>query len=173
MVDILRKSILTADFFTHSYRISGQVDTRGKRLIEILNDHLTSFIELHKTFVSRLSKPSEIAATYSTSALRKDGILFVISATHDQDISERPTYSLFSQRRYNVFLTVPSFEIKGQLESTSKLELSTLLARGGGFISLNKAAVQTAFPPQISFSGELVLVNKAWIELFCLSEVKT
>ena len=169
-MEVLRKSLLTADFFTHSYRISGQVDTRGKRLSVLLNDRLTSYIELHRVFLSCLHKPSEIIATYSLAALRKEGVLFAILAVPDQALPERPTYQLFAQWRYEVFLTVPSFELRGQIESKARMELSSLLVKGGDFITLSKASAQTCSPPQISFSGELILVNKSWIELFCLTE---
>ncbi len=169
-MEILEKNFLVVEFFTHSYRISGQVDIRGKRLVEILNDRLTSYLELRKAFVSRITRPSEIIATHALSALRKDGILFAVLTAQEQDLSERPAYSLFPKRRYNVFLTVPFFEIKGELETTGKLDLKTVLVMEGNFLLLNEATARACSPPQVSFSGEVILVNQSWIELFCISE---
>jgi hypothetical protein len=166
----LLKSYLTADFFTHSYRISGQMDTGHKRLSEMLNDELTSYLELRKAFVSRISRPGEIIATHTVSALRKDGILFAVLAAQEQRVTNRATYSFFSKRRYDVFLTVPSFEIKGYLEMTGKLDLKTVLVMKGTFLSLNEGEARASSLAEISFSGEEILVNQSWIGLFCITE---
>jgi len=166
----LMKSYLTADFFTHSYRISGQVDTGHKRLFEMLNDGLTSYLELRKAFVSRINQPSEIIATHAVSALRKDGILFVVLAASEQGVTDRVTYSFFSKRRYDVFLTVPFFEIKGHLEMAGKLDLKTVLVMKGTFLSLSESEARLSSLAEISFSGEEILVNQSWIELFCITE---
>ncbi len=166
----LLKSYLTADFFTHSYRISGQVDTGHKRLSEMLNDGLTSYLELRKAFVSRITRPGEIIATHTVSALRKDGILFAVLAAPEQSVTNRAAYSFVSKRRYKVFLTVPSFEIEGHLEMSGKLDLKTALVMKGAFLPLSEGEARLSSLAEIAFSGEEILVNQAWIELFGITE---
>jgi hypothetical protein len=166
----LLKSYLTADFFTHSYRISGQVDTGHKHLSEMLNDKLTSYLELRKAFVSRISRPSEIIATHAVSALRKEGVLFVVLAAQEQSVTNRTSYSFAPRRPYDVFLTVPFFEIEGSLEIAGKLDLKTVLVMKGAFLSLSESEARLSSPAGIAFSGEEILVNQSWIELFCITE---
>jgi len=169
-MDIYGGGFVTADFFTHTYRISARADTRKQNLAHHLNDRLTSYLTLYDTFVSRLQKPSEIVASYSLASLRKDGITFVILATK-KETSERHQYGYFAKQLYDVFLTVPSFEIKGKLQVIGKLDLHALLAKGTEtFISIDDPVASPCLFPDITFTGGTVLVNKSRIELFCISE---
>jgi len=170
-MDIYGKGFVTADFFTHTYRISARADTRKRSLAAHLNDRLTSYLELYDTFVSRLHKPSEIIASYHLASLRKDGITFVILAA-EKETSERHAYGYFAKQFYDVFLTVPSFEVRGKLQVTGKLDLHVLLVTGTeNFISISDPVASPCLFPEITFTGGTVLVNKSRIELFCISEI--
>jgi len=169
-MDIYGRGFIAADFFTHTYRISARADTRKRSLANHLNDRLTSYLELHETFVSRLHKPSEIVASYHLASLRKDSITFVILAA-EKETSERHAYGYFAKQLYDVFLTVPSFEIRGKLQVTGKLDLHAFLVKGTeNFISISNPVASPCLFPDISFTGGTVLVNKSRIELFCISE---
>ena len=170
-MDIYGRGLIAADFFTHTYRISARADTRKRGLADHLNDQLTSYLKLHNTFVSRLHKPSEIVANYNLASLRKDGITFVILAA-EKETSERHKYGYFAKQLYDVFLTVPSFEIKGKLRVIGKLDVHALLVKGTEtFISISNPMASPCLFPDITFTGGTVLVNKSRIELFCVSEV--
>ena len=172
-MDIYGKGLITADFFTHTYRISARADTRKRSLADHLNDRLTSYLELYETFVSRLRKPSEIVTSYNLASLRKDSITFVVLAA-EKETSERHAYGYFAKQLYDVFLTVPSFEIKGKLQVIGKLDLHVLLVKGTeNFISISNPVASPCLFPDITFTGGTVLVNKSRIELFCISEIST
>lgn len=169
-MDVYRGRFLSADFFTTTHRISGRISTRHK-LADALNDRTTSFLELRDAYVSRISHPGEISSTYSMSSLVKDNIMFVVIPREEGIITERPTYALFGKQSYDVFLTTPSFEIRGTLEAIGKLDLKALLASGTEqFMTLTKASAVVALFPNITFSGEAILVNKAWIQLLCVNQ---
>jgi hypothetical protein len=170
-MDIYGRGFVAADFFTYTYRISARADTRKRSLADHLNDRLTSYLELYETFVSRLHKPSEIVASYDLASLRKDGVTFVVLAA-EEETSERHAYGYFAKQPYDVFLTVPSFEIRGRLRVIGKLDLHVLLVKGTeNFISISNPVASPCFFPDITFTGGTVLVNKARIELFCVSEI--
>jgi hypothetical protein len=172
-MDIYGKGFVAADFFTHTYRVSARADTRKRSLADHLNDRLTSYLELHDTFVSRLHKPSEIVASHPLASLRKDGIAFVILAA-EKETSERHAYGYFAKQLYNVFLTVPSFEVRGKLQVTGKVDLHVLLVKGTeNFISISDPVASPCLFPDITFTGGTVLVNKSRIELFCISEISS
>jgi hypothetical protein len=169
-MDIYGRGFIAADFFTQTYRISARADTRKRSLANHLNDRLTSYLELHETFVSRLHKPSEIVASYNLASLRKDSITFVILAA-EKEMSERHAYGYFAKQLYDVFLTMPSFEIRGKLQVTGKPDLHAFLVKGTeNFISISNPVASPCLFPDISFTGGTVLVNKSRIELFCISE---
>jgi len=169
-MDLYGRGFVAADFFTHTYRISARADTRKRSLADHLNDRLTSYLELHETFVSRLHKPSEIVASYKLASLRKDGITFAVLAA-EEETSERHAYGYFAKQLYDVFLTVPSFEIRGKLRAIGKLDMQVLLVKGTeNFISIGNPVASPCLFPDITFTGGTVLVNKSRIELFCISE---
>ena len=169
-MDIYGGGFVTADFFTHTYRISAKADARKRSLADHLNDRLTSYLELYDAFVSRLHKPSEIVASYNLASLRKEGIIFAILSA-EKETSERHTYGYFAKQIYDIFLTVPSFEIRGKLQVVGKLDLQVFLVKGTeAFISISNPVVSPALFPNITFTVGTVLVNKSSIELFCISE---
>jgi hypothetical protein len=70
-----------------------------------------------------------------------------------------------------VFITVPSFEIRGLLRIVGKLDLQALLAIGTDkFMPLSNATASSSLLPQVQFSGPVILVNKSSVELFCVAD---
>jgi hypothetical protein len=172
-MDIYRRGFVAADFFTHTHRISARADTRKRSLADNLNDRLTSYLELYETFISRLHRPGEIVTSYNLASLRKDSITLVVLAA-EEETSGRHAYGYFAKQLYDVFLTVPSFEIRGRLKVIGKLDLHVLLVKGTErFISISNPVASPCLSPDITFTGGTVLVNKSRIELFCISETRS
>jgi hypothetical protein len=167
----LRGGLLAADFFTTAYRMSGHVDTGKRRLADILSDRLSDFMLLQDIYVSRIYKPGEIVAHYKTGSLIKDQITFVVLPTEADGLSKDHTYPAFSAQMREVFITVPSFEIRGLLRIVGKLDLQALLAIGTDkFMPLSNATASSSLLPQVQFSGPVILVNKSSVELFCVAD---
>jgi hypothetical protein len=163
--------LLAADFFTTAYRVSGHVDTGNRRLADILSDRLSDFLFLEDIYVSRIYKPGEITATYKTGTLIKNQIAFVVLPTEADGLSKDHIYSALSRQMREVFITVPSFEIKGSLRVVGKLDLQALLAIGTHqFLPLLDATAVSSLLPQAQFSGPVILVNKSSVELFCIAD---
>ena len=114
MSEHTRTSWLVADFFTHSYRISGRVDVRRRRLADQLNDHTTAFLQLEDTYVSNIERPADITASHASSILRKNNITAVVVARQEDGVPREHAYgSYFGAYLRKVFVTIPSFEIEG------------------------------------------------------------
>ena len=75
---VTRRGWVSVDFFTHSYRISGAVDVRRLPLADQLNDRTISYLMLEDTYVSPISRPGDITASYSIAALRKENITMAV-----------------------------------------------------------------------------------------------
>jgi hypothetical protein len=161
---------LTADFLTQSYRISGQVAVRNRRLINILSDAYSSLLELYDVYISRIAQPGDIVTTYRMAAITKSSITCVVLPTTSLALSRDQSYT-FTRLPYEAFITVPSLEIQGKLMIAGKLELNALLSTSSErFLPIMEASAVVSFYPQISFAGQLLLVNKERIELFCVRE---
>ena len=163
---------VVVDFFVHGYRISGRLITRGKAVGDLLNDQLRSYLELRDVYISRINSPAEIAATYSHAQLHKDSLLFAIVPGKERLAQVGRTVSYFGRHRRHVWMALPTFEIEGELQIAGmSFDPGAFLATGkSDYIPILDGTAQTTIWPDITFSGDLFLVNKKDIDLFCLRE---
>ena len=156
------------EFFTHQYRLVATVRTAGQRLTDLLNDDLTSAVELTDVEVTRLLSPKEVVASHPSAILEKQGILFAISGEEGARVAERRFYSHVDTTEWDVFITVPSFELTGKFHVRGTGDLRTmLLAWTGQFIPLTQAKAVFTLLPEISFTGRAIIVNRSHIEIIC------
>ncbi len=162
---------LTADIFADSHRISTQMALRGRVLSDVLNDTSTSYLELDIAYVSRIDHPGEILADYALSIVRKDRLTFVVIATGLEMALKQTATSYTYRRQWPVFVTVPGFEITGQIEAPANVDLRQLMAIGvDRFIPVFNGTATLSMNQQVQFSGELILINKTAIEVFCVGD---
>lgn len=163
---------LTVDFFSHSHRISTQFLIRGRPLINTLNDHTLSYIDLDIAYVSRIDKPGDLIADYSLSILRKENISFCVVASQiEMAIKTKPSAQYFSRRSRTVFCTVPSFEITGLIDVPTGDDLHQMMAIGvERFMPIFNATATISLLQSVSFSGELILVNKERVQVLCIGD---
>ncbi len=164
------RGILTADFFTHSYRISGRVGIGASGIYGILGDTTTEYMELEDAYVSRINDPAKIVAHYALSALRKNRISFIVLNRREEGISVvRATARYTQTKSYPIFITVPFFEIRGKIEVPGKLDSlqNVLVQTTGRFFPIFEATASASLFPDVGFSGEAIVVNKDTVEIFC------
>lgn len=163
---------LVADFFTHSYRISGRINVRFKKLADQLNDHTTSFVLIEDAYVSNSQHPADIAASHASAILHKRNIVAAIVPRQEDGLPREHTYgSYFGVYLCKVFLTIPFFEIEGYLRLAGKLDLRTVLTIGtGDFVTILDGQMKSAIRPEITFTGGAVLVHKEHIGAFWMQE---
>ena len=163
---------LVADFFTHSYRISGRVNVRHRKLADQLNDHTTSFLQLEDTYISNIRHPADISANYTTSILRKQNVTAVAVARQEDGLLREHTYgSYLGTYLRKVFLIIPAFEIEGYLRLSGKLDLRTVLTVGTDrFVSVLDGQMKSSLSPDVVFTGGAILVNRDHIGIFNVEE---
>ena len=169
---VKRRGWVTADFFTHSYRISGAVDVRRLPLADQLNDRTTSYLMLEDAYVSPIDRPGDITASYAVAALRKDNVTMAVLSSKEDGLSKKHSYgSYFGTSLKNVFITVPEFEVRGFLQAMGKFDLHALLATGTDrFMPLVDGTTFASLKPEIQFDGGMILVNKGAVGVMCVKE---
>jgi hypothetical protein len=169
---VKQRGWVTADFFMHSYRVSGAVDVRRQPLADQLNDRTISYLMLEDAYVSPIDRPGDITASYETAALRKENVTMVVLADKEDGLSKKQSYgSYFGTSLLNVFITVPQFEIRGFLQVVGKFDLHALLATGTDhFIPLLEGTTFASFKTEFQFDGGMILVNKDTIGVMCVEE---
>ncbi len=163
---------LAVDFFTRGYRISGHISTRVKTVGDMLNDRLSSYMQLSDVYISRITNPGEITAFYAYSQLLKENLLFAIVSQEESFSKVGRTVSYFGKKRAHAWLALPTFEIEGDFLVTGRsADFEAYLAKGvDEYIPIQNATARVATMPHITFSGEAFLVNRKNIDLFCLQD---
>ncbi|HEC36259.1 MAG TPA: hypothetical protein ENI39_06980 [Anaerolineae bacterium] len=172
MEEVLETGWLAADFFLHSYRISGRVDVRRRPLADILNDRTTGFVQLEDAYISPIDRPGEIIATYAASSLTKANVTLILVPRRDDALSREQSYgSYYGTYLRQVFLTVPSLEVVGYLRLSARVDLRRLLSlKTEEFVAILDGRVRASVRPDVEFASGGVLVNKHHIGAFCLAE---
>lgn len=167
---LLRQSLLTADIFTGSHRFSAQVNIGKRRLADVLNDRMTEFLTVENVYVSRINSPGDIVGRYTKASLLKRHITFVVLPTETDGLSKEHKYNAFSKSTEKVFITLPSFEINGNLEIIGKFDLKAILAVGTTrFMPIFQGNAINSFFPDVQFGGPVILVNKEAVALFSVA----
>ncbi|MBN1934828.1 MAG: hypothetical protein JW934_09195 [Anaerolineae bacterium] len=163
-------TLLPVDFFTRGYRISGHIDTRAKTVGDLLNDPLSSYIELNDVYIGRANNPGEIIASYRYSQLLKDNLLFVIVSEEESFSKRGRSVSYFGKQKFRAFLALSTYEIEGDFVVTGRsADFEAYLAKGiDAFIPIESGIARLSNHPDITFGGEAFLVNRKCIDLFCL-----
>lgn len=161
----------TVEFFTHQYRIVGDAQLNGQRLTDVLNDDLQSSLELTDVQIFRLLPSSVVPEVRGSALLYKNNILFAIVRGQSVDAALRGFYKRVDTSEWDVSVTVPSFELRGEFHVRGTGDLKTmLLSWAGQFVPLTRAKAVFALYPEITFSGDVIIVNRAFIEIICTNQ---
>lgn len=164
---------VTADFFTASHRFSASILVYKRRLVDVLSDALTDYLEMVDVYVSRINNPGDIVATYPKGTLIKNEINFILLPEEAEGISKERHYT--SRENLAIFLSIPSFEIHGQLQwGRSDLEVKKLFASDTQkFLPITEATATNSLFPEVAFQGPIALVNKSKIQVLCFNTPDT
>ncbi len=163
----LNSGRITADFFTASYRFSATVLIYTRRLIDILGDHTTDYLDMIDIYISRINNPGDIVATYEKGTLIKNEINFILLPTEVEGTSKERHYAY--QENIPLFISIPSFEIHGTLRwGTKEVQAKKLLISDAQkFVPIIDAVASNSLFPEVTFEGPMALVNKSKIQVVC------
>ncbi len=158
--------VITADFFTNQHRVRGRIFTGDRRLTDVLNDELYSYVELSKAEVARVIEPEKVVYSYPSVILMKEAIVFALLTGARSNGTASRISKYVEKKPYDVLLTVLPYEISGRLYLRGTGDPCILMIRETGhFVPLTQArAVLTLYPKAI-FSGDVAIVNKRLMEM--------
>lgn len=161
------RATINVDFLSQMHRISCRLPVGQSGLVGLLNDNMTSMIEVEDAYFSRLQQPAKIVGHFDATHLLKMNLSLVL-VNRREDLGPVGLARGGFSRVVNlpVLVTTPTFEVRGTLEMTGKFDPAELLVGGiGKFIILHNAnALATQFP-DTPFSGVAVLINRSMVEV--------
>jgi hypothetical protein len=170
-----RKGYLTAEFLSQTYRISGEASLRQGSLLDVLNDVTTIYIRLENVYVSPITDPAIIKGNYPSGQLRKDNLTMVVLAAQEDAQSRRLAPAVKQLPAvYNLFITVPGFEVQGGVKIESAVDVDRMFVSGAErFIPIYNATAVVTTNPGVQFSGGAILINRDQVGLFCIEKSTT
>lgn len=163
---------INLDLFTDSYRVTGSTTVGVGGIHAELANPNSSFLEIQDAYISRINQPGEIVTSYNMAAFRKDNINFIVLQDRRVGIPVGTQHgrSIFTRGRpVPAFFTVPSFEIEGEIIQEGKVTpLNILVKAVGNYLLVFAAKASASLYPEIAYSGDLIMVSKDRIGIFCL-----
>jgi hypothetical protein len=168
------RTLVNMDIFTDAYRVTGRAAIGAGGIHAEISNPNSNFLDLQDAYISRIHEPGSIIASYNLAAFRKDNINFIVMADRREGVPVGTQHgrSIFTRGRpIPAYLTVPSFEIKGEIIYEGKPTPNAILTQAlGRFLLVFTATASASLHPEISYSGDLVLVHKERIGILCLEK---
>ena len=173
---------VTADFFTVDFRITATAVVGKQRLVDVLSDQRSDYLDLIEIYVSRIDEPAKIVNTFPNGTLAKERIILVLLPTLVEGVVKEEQFftktkkghlqlSAPIQDTFSIFITLPSFNINGKLIWRRKLDTTMIMAiQEKRFLPIFDVTVHNSQSPEINFKGPIVLVNKAKVEILCADD---
>lgn len=163
----MEKNRITAEFFAQGYRVSGAYHIVTRPLADEVHDPTTDYVPLRDAYVSPIMNPSRISAHYREMLFDKNNLDFILTVDQRDGLRRDQRFGL-GRHSYNIFLTVPFFEIQGELRLVmpkldSRLYLSS---EAGTFITLLNVTARSTFNPDVHYQGGVAMVSRAQVSFF-------
>jgi hypothetical protein len=163
--------VVSADFFTPSYRIVGKVMVPNTGLMGLINDTTNSFMEILDARLARAHMPSKLVDHYEVVRVVKSQI-FAVALNRREDLGPqalaRGGYVRLNE--YPVRITTPVYELMGNLEWAGRFEFSTIMIEGSrDFVPIYNAVITAILIPSLKVESQAVLFNRRQVDLLALN----
>lgn len=161
------------EFFSYGYRLSGTINARHQSLGDSIYNTTTAFLTVSNAYVSPVDRPSEMSANYAEAILVKEELSFALTANEEAALRRDQQYgSYLGPQLTPIFLTLPFFEITGQLRIPGRFDPRVLLSsQTEEFITLMDVTARTTSAPDISYEGAAGIINKSKISFVGMKEL--
>lgn len=163
--------VLSADFYTPSYRIVGKVMVPNTGLIGLLNDTTNSFMEILDARLARVHMPSKLVDHYEVVRVVKPQIFAITLARREELGPQALTRGGYVRMtEIPVRITTPVYEMQGMLEWAGRFEFSTVMVEGSrDFVPIYNSTLTAILIPALKAESQAALFNRSQVDLLALS----
>jgi hypothetical protein len=162
--------VVSADFFTPSYRIVGKLMVPNTGIMGLVNDPSTSFMEVLDARMARAHMPSKLVDHYEVIRIVKSQI-FAISMVRREDLGPqalaRGGYVRITE--FPLRITTPVYELDGTLEWAGRFDFSAIMMEGTrDFIPMYNTIITAILLPALRVESPAVLFNRKQVDILAL-----
>lgn len=161
---------MRATFAIRDHWLEATLSNNGLRLLEVLNDSRTEYMSVGDAMLSRAGQKHGAPLAGDCLLQKSQIILAMPGGTHESPEKRRNAYREKRQRWATV--TVPGYQLHGHLHLTSGGGnlVTTLTHEFGTFVPLSNVVLTPMYDGATQLHADTVILNKAWLALFCLEE---
>ena len=158
---------------TNEHLLGVEIDTRGKRLLDVLNDTNTEFLSVNDVRVFR-RKCATPVATLPKALILKSNVGLAIPAGDAHEAPAKRSRSFVPKRRYAAFLVVLGYEVRGELAlKRTDDPVAALCHELGRFFPVPRGTVAFAGTRCEEQTAQVVIVNSDHVSLLELGQPAT
>lgn len=150
--------------------VVGEVETRGRRLLDVLNDSMADWLEVHDAHIARRTNKAQAVASAGELTIRKSDVKLAVLGGGKHESPETRRFAYVDKRQFSALAIVGSYEVRGRLHLKVKREPVRLLAELGAFIPLTDATISHAGPVDEKLDAEVAILSKAAISALHVGE---
>jgi hypothetical protein len=163
----LQTSILLT---TESHRVVGRILNANQRLQDILNNKLSSCINVYEAAIYRPHEEKPVTHCAEVT-LPKSQINLVLIQEQRHEAPTKRLFGYVQKDMYETLFAVAGYEVRGRLHFTSLLKPEILLTETTtSFLPVTQATVTLASDGMFSWEASVVFVRRFAISLFHLGE---
>ena len=158
---------------TEEHLFNATIYARGHRLLDILNDRTTDYLEVSDVELHRKGSPEDTLAAFAEAIIRKADLHLVIITGQEHEAPGRRLFGYVQKTQYSVFLTVPGYEVRGRMHLADRRRpdpIAVLAQETGVFFAVTSATASHAQTGVDVVEHPVIMVNKHSLCLFALSE---
>src|SRR5215469_15880526 len=152
---------LPAIFVTAEHLLIGQTPTRGSRLLEMLTDPNSEYVQIDDVHVARRESKQSRLTTLPQIVLRKHALRMAVLGGGKHESPETRRFAFVDKRTYPAFLIVSGFEIEGRLQLKGAPDPASAISQElKTFIPITHATVSHAGGNGEPLAASVVLCNR-------------
>ena len=160
-------------FVTNRHMFDCAITSHGQRLQEILNSHLTTYLQILNVSVFRFSDYTTPVATFRSATVLKSTINMAMIPTELNEAPEKRMFSYVSKNYYRAFITVAGFDIQGTMHFMSAPDATAFLVRDvNSYFPVTDAQLNDGYQETEAMRASVILVRKSAVSFLHLGELE-
>lgn len=162
--------VISADFFTPSYRIVGKTMVPNTGIMGLVNDPTTSFMEILDARLARAHMPSKLVDHYEVVRIVKSQI-FAITLSRREDLGPQATArgGYVRMTEFPLRITTPVYELDGIVEWAGRFDFSTIMVEGTRqFVPMYNTVITAILLPALRVESPAALFNRSQVDILAL-----
>ncbi len=143
--------------------IVGEVETSGRRLLEVLNDTLTDWLQVFGAHVARRTDKAHAVSTLDELMVRKADVRIAVPGGATHESPEKRRFAYVEKKQFPTFAIIDGYEIRGAMHLKAKREMHQLLVDMASFVPLTEATISHVGPLDEKLDAEVAIINKTFL----------